>query len=209
MNALDIALLAIVTVAAIIGAVKGLIRQIGVIAGVILGVVLALKYGGALSGHLAVHIHSEQARNILAPFLIFLVVYLMVIIVASMVHSILHKIRLGWMNRAAGAFFGGLSAAVPLGAVLLLVVAYVPPGRPYVAESPVAFHMMRWSETLLSLMPEEAKSAFDRGKKEVLDLLKGYKELPQLESEAVTEVAGVPSAYCSNHILRGQAWGLL
>ena len=185
MNALDIALLAIISVSAIIGAIKGLIRQMGVIVAVILGVALALKYGSRLSEYLAPHIRSGELRNILAPFLIFLLVYLATILVANLLHQIMHKISLGWINRLAGALFGAASAAIPIGAILLLVVAYVPSGRPNIAQSSVAIHMMKASQGLLNLMPDEAKEAFNNGKVEIENLLKRYKRIPGSKNEAV------------------------
>lgn len=186
MSALDIGLLAVLLVAAIIGAVKGLVRQLGVVVAVILGVVLALKYGTAVSAHLEPHIRSDGARNILAPFLVFLLVYMAVIIATAMVHNLLHKVSLGWINRTSGAVFGFLTAAIPLGAILLLLVAYVPASHRHVAESPVAFSLMRGSETLLKLMPDEARDAFDRGKAELERLLKHYRRLPGSKNETVT-----------------------
>jgi membrane protein required for colicin V production len=186
MSALDIGLLAVLLVAAVIGAVKGLIRQLGVVVAVILGVVLALKYGTAVSGYLEPYIRSDGARNILAPFLVFLVVYMAVIVATAMVHNLLHKVRLGWMNRTSGAVFGFLTAAVPLGAILLLLVAYVPASHQHVADSPVAYSLMRGSEALLRLMPVEAREAFERGKAELERLLKRYQQLPGVKNETVT-----------------------
>jgi membrane protein required for colicin V production len=186
MSALDIGLLAVLLVAAVIGAVKGLVRQLGIVVAVILGVVLALKYGSIVSGHLEPHIRSEGARNILAPFLVFLVIYAAIVIAAAMLHNLLHKVSLGWVNRLAGALFGFLTAAIPLGAIAVLLVAYVPAAHQHIAQSPVAFSLMTGSETLLKLMPDEAREAFHRGKTQLEDLLKGYRNVPGVKNEIVT-----------------------
>jgi membrane protein required for colicin V production len=186
MNALDIGLVAVLLVAATIGVVKGLVRQLGVVVAVILGVVLALKYGTAVSGYLEPHIRSDGARNILAPFLVFLLVYMAVIVATAMVHNLLHKVSLGWINRTAGAAFGFLTAAIPLGAILVLLVAYVPASHPHVANSPVALALMQGSETLLKLMPDEAREAFNQGKVELERLLRHYRHLPGIKNETVT-----------------------
>ena len=186
MNALDIGLLAVLAVTAIIGAVKGLVRQLGVVVAVILGVVLALRYGSAVSSYLEPYIHSDNARNVLAPFLVFLVVYVAVIIAATMVHNLLHRVSLGWINRTAGAVFGFLTAAIPLGAILVLLVAYIPGSRRSVAESPVALTLMTGSEAFLRLMPDEAQEAFRRGKAELDRLMRQNQQIPGAKNETVT-----------------------
>jgi membrane protein required for colicin V production len=179
MTALDIALLAIVGVCLMLGFIKGLIRRIGSLVGVLLGVILAFRCGTAAGEYLRPVIRSAQVRGVLAPFLVFLAVYLVVALVSSALHRLIHAARLGCLDRLGGAALGAVTAAVPLGAVLLLAVAYVPVMRPPIAESRVALLMMNGSRALLGLMPEQAKAAFRSGKKEVDELMERYRKLPQ------------------------------
>ncbi len=178
MTPLDIALLGIIGLCAILGFARGLIRRVGSLVGVVLGVVVALKYGALIGEHLRSVIGSSQARTILASFMVFVAVYLGVVVIAGALHRLIHKVKLGCLNRFAGAALGGTTAAIPLGAALLLAVAYVPATRPPIAASRVAVVMMNGSRALLGLMPEQAKAAFRSGKKEVDELIEKYRKLP-------------------------------
>jgi membrane protein required for colicin V production len=179
MTALDIALLAIVGVCVILGLIKGFVRRVGSLIGVLLGVILAFRFGALAGEYIRPAISSDQVRGILAPFLVFLGVYLVVALLSSTLHKLIHAARLGCLDRLGGAALGAVTAAIPLGALLLLAVAYVPVMRPPIAESRVAVFMMNGSRALLGLLPEQAKAAFQRGKKEVDELIQKYKTLPR------------------------------
>ena len=187
MTALDIALLAVVGLCAILGFIKGLIRRLGSLVGVLLGVVLALRYGTLAGEYIRPVIPSAQARGILAPLVVFLVVFCGVILVASALHRLIHAARLGCLNRLAGAALGAVTAAIPLGALLLLTVAYVPGMRSTIAESRVAVFMMNGSRAFLGLLPEQAKEAFRSGKKEVDELIEKYRKLPEKRIEELEQ----------------------
>lgn len=187
MTPLDIVLLAIVGLCAILGFIKGLIRRVGSLVGVVLGVILAFRYGTLAGEYIRPVIRSTQVRSVLAPLFVFLVVLIGVILVASALHRLIHAARLGCLNRLAGAALGAVTAAIPLGALLLLTVAYVPGMRPPIAESPVAVFMMNGSRAFLRLLPEQAKDAFRNGRREVDELIEKYRKLPQKRIEELEQ----------------------
>jgi membrane protein required for colicin V production len=189
MTTLDFVLLAIVAACAILGFVKGFVLRIGSLVGVVLGVILALKYGTAAGEYLKPLISSDPVRGILGPFLVFLVTYLGLALISNSVHKLVHMARLGCLNRLAGALVGVATAAIPLGVALLLAAAYIPPARPPIAKSQVAVHLMKGAQTLIALVPEQFKEAFEQGKDEVEKLIDRYKgKLQELPKEVVGEV---------------------
>lgn len=175
LTTLDIVLGVLLLLAAIVGAYKGLVRQLGGIFAILLGVILAFRYGTRLADLAAPYLRSDQLRNVLGPVAVFLVVYLGVILITSILHKAIHGIHMGWMNRMAGAFFCSLAAAIPAGALLLLLVGYVPNVRPVVASSPVACQMMDLSGIFLRLIPENAKGVIASGKEDLKVLIEKYK----------------------------------
>ncbi|MBN1424952.1 CvpA family protein [Candidatus Fermentibacteria bacterium] len=178
MGTLDAVLIVIAAVAAVIGAVKGLVRQVGIVVAVVAGIGLSLRYGTAVTGWLGRWIGSAQVRGVLGPALVFLAVYLVVILCASLLHRLLCAASLGWMNRLAGAALGVMTSVLLIGAILLVLTAHVPSFRPAVARSPVAIEIMRGAQGMVSLVPHEVREAFSHGWDEVQKLIARYRKLP-------------------------------
>ncbi len=180
MHVLDIALLGVIGIAAVIGAFKGLVRQLGVAVAVVAGITMALKHGTIVAAWLSTWIGSSQLRAILGPGLTFLGVYLAVALVAALLHHLMATSPLGWMNRLLGSLVGVASATLLCGAILFVAVARIGAARPVIARSPVALEVMRGSCALVRLVPPELRRAFNHGFSEVKALLDARRHTPAL-----------------------------
>lgn len=175
MGTLDAVLLVIVAVSAILGAIKGVVRQIGIVIGVVVGITLALRHGASVATWLGRWIGSVQVRGVVGPTVAFLGAYLAIVAVAALLHRLLAKAALGWVNRTAGATLGAATSVLVMGAALLIAVAHVPSARAGISRSPVAVEIIRGSQAMITLVPDEVRYAFSHGWEEVQSMIRAYR----------------------------------
>jgi membrane protein required for colicin V production len=130
MNWLDIVLGIVAVLSAVIGWRQGLVKEVAQLAGVVLAILVASRaqgrvaplFGGALGDGIALRIASFAAA--------FLIVYVGAVVLGWLLSRSLKTLKLEWLDRAFGAFFGaargGLLALLALVALLLLL----PDSRP-------------------------------------------------------------------------------
>ena len=106
MYAVDIILLAVAVIAAVTGAMRGLVLQIGSIAGLLSAIVVCRLFGQDVSAAV-VNPASEHATalTVMVYVLLFLAVYIGVMLLARLLGATLSAIRLRPFDRVAGALF--------------------------------------------------------------------------------------------------------
>lgn len=106
MYAIDIILLAIVIIAAVTGAMRGMVMQIGTIAA-LLAAILVCRFFGASVVHALVSPGSEHATALTVGIyvLLFLAVYIGVILLAKLLGATMSAVHLRPFDRVAGALF--------------------------------------------------------------------------------------------------------
>lgn len=104
MLAIDIILLAIVIIAAVTGAMKGLVLQIGTIAALLAAILVCRFFGGQVVTAV-VSPHSEHAMlmTVMVYVLLFLTVYIGVFLLAKLLGATLSAVHLRPFDRVAGA----------------------------------------------------------------------------------------------------------
>jgi|GEM_PF-3550278 len=155
MTELDIILMAPIVFAGILGAVKGFVRQLGTILGILCAIVAALRWGSWTANQLPPLISREELRSVIGPIVMFIVVYLMFMVAGRLLNRVINFAQMGWVDRMAGCVFGAFSAAVPMGALLMLLNVYIPSSRPVISSSHTATYLMRTFELLNGCFREE------------------------------------------------------
>ena len=119
MSIFDIVVLALFIFAFVRGAISGIFKQLGIL----VGVVLALLFTGLLSSlfsDLIFNITSGGTR--LEGTLCYAIVFVTIVLLSYIVSILLHKtskaMKIGWIDRIAGAFFGGAKLLLILGVVI-------------------------------------------------------------------------------------------
>lgn len=103
--ALDIFILAIVVVGGILGYQRGLIAQAGAIIAVLAGIVAARMFGPELSQWFAKDPAPGLVDIVSGYGVVFVAAYLLVWLVARMVRTAFRTVKLGIVDRLAGALF--------------------------------------------------------------------------------------------------------
>lgn len=144
MNALDWAIVAVITVSVLLGALRGFVREVLSIAGWVVGIGLALRYAGDLGRALPLDLPWPEARTALAAVAIVVATLLTAGLVAWIIGRLMSAVKLTGTDRLLGALFGLLRAAL----IVLLVGLLA--GRTALAQQPL------WRESLLLPLVEAA-----------------------------------------------------
>ncbi|MCM1067445.1 MAG: CvpA family protein [Muribaculaceae bacterium] len=131
MTAIDIIILAIVLLAAVLGAVKGLVHQVGTIAGVVCAVLVCRFFGGTVADYI-VDAGSEHAGvyRTMVYVLVFVAVFAAVQMVARLFSTALGKMHVRILDRVAGAIFSGALSVLAMSLLLNIYLAVAPDDRP-------------------------------------------------------------------------------
>ena len=117
MNEFDYAVIGVMLISIIVGAVRGAIREVMNIAGWVIAFILAHSFAADLAKYFADWAGDPVLRLVVAWVAIFLVVLLGVALISSLVTGAVKKIGLGGLDRGLGAVIG-----VARGALVLLVL---------------------------------------------------------------------------------------
>lgn len=123
MNAIDYIILGIILLAAILGAMKGFVSQVGTIVGVVLAIIACRLFGSDAADFIVTHgTEHESLYRSLTYVLVFVAVFIVVKLLANLFSSVIRAVHLGIIDRVAGAIF---SAAIWLLAMSVAVNLYL------------------------------------------------------------------------------------
>lgn len=130
MGTLDLIILGILLIAAVMGAVKGFIGQIGTLAGIILGVIACRMFGGAVAdmivGSGTAH---EGVYRAVVYILLFIAVYFVVFFIARMFSNLLSAMHIRIIDRIGGAVLSMAAWAFFMSLALNVYFAISPADR--------------------------------------------------------------------------------
>lgn len=133
MSPFTIFLLLLAVLAGVLGFMKGFVRQAGSIAGLIAGVVACRLYGPDATRWLARVSSSADDSTMVAACAyagLFVVAYLACVLLAGLLRKLLSGLRLGLVDRLAGAALKILVWAMLASVALNVWVAVMPDKRP-------------------------------------------------------------------------------
>jgi membrane protein required for colicin V production len=134
MNILDIVIIAVVALLVLRGFWKGLIRQILGIAGAIAAFIVAIKFSGTMAAKFLTGF--QPTTGYIVMFLaIFVACMIVVSLLAALIGKLMSAVGLGFFNRLSGAILGGAKGYFIVAAVVLVLVAFLPPKSGLLTES--------------------------------------------------------------------------
>jgi membrane protein required for colicin V production len=150
MNWLDIIIIVVLLASLLGGLFQGFVRTLFSLVGTIVGVLLASHYYTQLAGVLK-FISNPGVANIVAFVIILLAVLIAAAIIGSVLKSVLAAIKLGCIDRIAGAALGFILGALFISAILAGIVKFF--GESAVTESAIARILLDKFPIILGLLP--------------------------------------------------------
>lgn len=151
MNSLDIILLVPVGIGLIVGAYRGLVKELSSLAAIIMAIVVAKLFSSVFAKILIDFVHlSSTFASILAYLILFIATILIVRMFSNLLEKIFDKLALGGLNKLLGAVFGGLKFLLIVSVLLNLIVLlnkYVPILKKESTENSIAY------KPILSIVP--------------------------------------------------------
>ncbi len=131
MSAIDIIILAVILIATILGAVKGLVHQIGTIAAVVCAI-LACRFFGGVAADFIVDPSAEHAGvyRTIVYVLVFAVAFISVRLIAGLFGTVMSKMHIRVLDRVAGAVFSAALSILAMSLLLNVYLAVTPDDRP-------------------------------------------------------------------------------
>lgn len=167
MQPYDLAMIAVLAAATLLGFLKGMARQVASLASLVASYFLALR----LSPSVAAYIHQPEPLNrFLAMLLIYLVTSLAIWLVFRKVSQFIERVRLKEFDRQVGALFGAAKGALLCVAITFFAVSLSAASRQSVLASQSGHYIARFISQAGPAAP-----------KEIHDLLDPY--LSQLEQQ--------------------------
>lgn len=163
MNGVDLVILIILLIGLVSGLSRGFVRCLLGLVGLVLGIVLAAVYHGAVADAILGFVPGDRAPAMLAFVLIFLVVIIVVGLIAAAISRALKLASLGWLDRLVGGVLGILMSAIVAGLLLLLAVMAGFDDSDAIVDSRLAPRVFRVTDTIMSLVPSDAKESFEDG----------------------------------------------
>jgi len=165
MNWIDIVFLVILVVTAVMGVVKGFIRQVVGLAAVIFGLILASLYYEKAAEVIQKLVHDRLVRN----FLGFLAIFLAVLAAGALIGFLISKAMKGPLalaNRALGGVFG-LAKAVLICGIIAFALAAFGVARPALEASRLAPFCLGLTRAAVNLVPQDLRDKFSRSYEEI------------------------------------------
>lgn len=163
MNGLDLFLLIIVVIGGLNGLRQGFIQAFANLVGWFLALFIAAKYATSLAPFM-VMASDPVVQKVAAFALIVLLIVIATWLFTGFLQRVLHLLKLGPLNRLAGAVFGTLKA-------LLVILILLQTLSPWVSSSP-KWQQSSWVQALLPYAPW----ATEQSKKVVAEAKQHFKE---------------------------------
>jgi membrane protein required for colicin V production len=159
----DYAVLGIILVSILVGAIRGFVKEAFSLAVWAAAFLLAFQYSGDLALALESHIELPSARTALAFAGVFLVVLAIGGLVTYLVGKLVEKTGLSGTDRLLGGVFGGIRGVI-LVLVLLLVAGLTPvPQDPWWQQSRSIQSLLPLAQWSAQYLPDYIREYLDLG----------------------------------------------
>lgn len=156
MNTLDLVIIAVIIASAIYGYLKGILSQIGGLTGILVGIICCRLFGSAFATFLnntfsassTSQASTEFLNNVVAYVVIFVISYVGMRFVASLMTTVLKHVKLGSINKIAGAVFTSVQGLLILSIALNIWIAIFPETKLVKSSTGIA------TETIVNFAPD-------------------------------------------------------
>ena len=173
MNLFDLAAVFVVSVLALYGAVRGIVRLTLWAAGMVFGWILAVRYCEPVAARFWIPPDPHGAGPSVALLGAFVIIFLAVAIAASLlawlITRMLSAIQLRWADRLAGAGAGVLLGICLLCAATLPMVVFLPAGPGLLADSTLAPYAVAGGDYLKAFAPASIQKRFTRASRPIFE----------------------------------------
>ncbi|MCF0179155.1 MAG: CvpA family protein [Bacteroidales bacterium] len=128
MNELDIIILCFIAIGAIAGLFRGFLREVVGTIGILVAAVVANIASPQAMPYISGWISNETFAAIIVWTILFVIMMTLMTAIASMLSQFMSAIKLGWINRLAGAAFGAIKFCLISALVIFIieiVISYV------------------------------------------------------------------------------------
>ena len=169
MNGLDYAAIALIAFCALAGLIRGAIRMAASVASLVAGFYVASAHYDCAAEIARAQLGVGSAGAAVVGYAaLFIAVFAVVQIVGLIVLRLMNLVRLGWVDRLAGAAIGAVFAAAIASFCVMILTAAMPPDTPILRGSRLAPFLLAGGERLVSFIPPEAKLAYERNRDELI-----------------------------------------
>lgn len=191
MHWLDIAILAVLTVSALIGISRGLINQVFSMLALVVGLAAGLVFYDVLAEALRARgiVENESMSNVIAFVLLVVVFYILIQMLGWLTSKLIGTLRLGLLNRLAGGALGVVFGAITVTLIISSLSFFLPEDDPVFKESVLLPYLDEGAEIVKASLPEDFGESLERAKKLVRE--EGFEAAMRIkDSDAVKEILG-------------------
>lgn len=156
LNVLDWIIIIILLFFLIKSIIRGAAREVFSLLALFLAGFYSCKYYIAVSPYLEVLLEQKWAQSLIAFLLLFLSIYLLVNLAGWLIYKLLKTIRLGFLDRIAGAVIGTAKAYV-LASFLIFFISIFPQSNTILKNSLLSGYTFPFITLVSDLFPEELK----------------------------------------------------
>ena len=169
MNPLDIAILIILIIFVFSGLRNGLIRAVFALGALCVGFYGAFTFHDELSNELPEFIKYEQVKTAISFAALFMVIYFPLILAGRGFRRLIKNIKLGWLDKTLGLFFGGLKGLAVCCIGVFMLLSFLPPQNKLIAQSKLTPHLISISKQCMLKGQDYFANSFDVKKLEELE----------------------------------------
>ena len=158
MTSFDYLVLAVLCVSAVLGFLRGLVKEVLSLLACIVAFLAAIWWGPLVSGWLANLIENTLLRTAVAYGLVFIVMLLLVGVINLTLTTLIDKTGLGQADHGLGALFGLLRGALIV-LVLVALAGYTElPAEPWWQEARLSGTIVQAIQQIKLMLPESLSS---------------------------------------------------
>ena len=161
MNALDLAILALLAIILIRSYLRGLIREVASFGALILALVVGIRFHPEAEKFLAAAFGPTPYMAAVGFGLLFVVTILVVSLVSGRLSKIVANGSLGGLDRFLGLCFGALKGGLIVITCVFLFTFMAGPSHPLVANSRLTPEALEAAEWILNRLPDSLSKSLD------------------------------------------------
>ncbi len=173
MNKLDIIFIVIISFTLIRGFLRGIVKEIMGIVGVIGSFLLAINYYKDVAKYLTTIIPDLELANIVSFAVLFIVSILIISLIGAGIRELLKTLSMGWLDRLGGGVFGAVKGILVSSLIILCLTLFLSPRNSLIAKSRLSPYIMKVTEKIIYIIPEDVKQKFISRTKEMEEVWKG------------------------------------
>ncbi len=191
---LDIIFVTILVISAVIGLIRGAVREVMSLVGLVAAVYFAFKFSDTLSkSYVSKVFEDPQVSYIVAFVLIIILTLFAIAIISSLANKLLSASGLSFVNRFLGLLFGLVRGSI-INTILVLIIGFIPgvSNEGWWKQSKLAPIFRNLAQQASGQLPKDLSTYLDSGKKTLnavgetvlqIDLDKGAEKTPKTGKE--------------------------